>query len=74
MVQSMSIPHQYVPKVEFTEDCYISDNDETVQVPGAFIHPIHIGGDQLTAARGKGPKIANVDADSPTIRLKLCLH
>ena len=54
MVEIMSNLHQYVPKVEYTEDCFISDIGETVQVPSAFLHPILNGGNQLTAARGKG--------------------
>ena len=70
MVQIMSILHQYVPTVQFTEDCYISEIDETAQVPGAFHHPILIGGDQLTAARGRGAKKAKVHADSATSRLE----
>ena len=70
MVQIMSILHQYVPTVEFTEDCYISEIDETVQVPGAFLHAILIGGDQLTAARGRGAKKVKVHADSATGRLE----
>ena len=70
MVEIMSNLHQYVPKVEYTEDCFISDIGETVQVPSAFLHPILIGGDQLTAARGRGAKKAKVHADSPTSRLE----
>ena len=70
MVQIMSNLHEYVPKVEYTEDCFISSIGETVQVPGAFLHPILIGGDQLTAARGRGAKKAKVNEDSPTSRLE----
>ena len=70
MVEIMSILHQYVPKIEFTEECFISSICETIQVPNVFIHPIIIGGDQLTAARGRGAKKAKVHADSPTSRLE----
>ena len=42
----------------------------TVQVPGAFFHPILVGGDQLKAARGRGAKKAKVHTVSPTSRLE----
>ena len=70
MVEIMTNLHQYVPKVEYTEDCFISEIGGTVQVPGAFFYPILVGGDQLTAARGRGAKKAKVHADSPTSRLE----
>ena len=70
MVEIMTNLHQYVPKVEYTEECFVPEIGETVQVPAAFLHPILIGGDQLTAARGRGAKKAKVYADSPSSRLE----
>ena len=70
MVEIMSSLHQYVPVIEYTEDCSIPEIGEKVQVPSALLHPILVGGDQLTAARGRGVKKAKVHADSPVSRLE----
>ena len=70
MVEIMSSLHRYVPTVEYTEDYFISNIGQTFQVPNAFFHPILIGGDQLTAARGRGAKKGKVHAESPTSRLE----
>ena len=70
MVKIMSTLHQYVPSVQYTEDYFISSIGQTTQVPKASLHPIIIGGDQLTAARGRGAKKAKLHADSPTSRLE----
>ena len=69
MVQILSHMHQYVPVIEQSEDYYIPSIDETVQVRKASLHPILMGGDQLTAARARGAKKAKVNDDSPTSRL-----
>ena len=39
MVEIMTNLHKYVPLVEYTEDHFISDIGQTVQVPNAFIKP-----------------------------------
>ena len=70
MVEIMSHLHRYVPTVQYAKDHFISSTDQTTQVPKAYLHPILIGGDQLTAARGRGAKKAKVHADSPTSRLE----
>ena len=69
MVEIMSTLHQYVPVVEYTEQYYIPSSQQSVQVPKASLHQIIIGGDQLTAARGRGAEKAKLHADSPVSRL-----
>ena len=69
MVEIMSTLHQYVPAHEYTEDHLISSISQTTQVPKALLHQVLIGGDQLTAARGREAKKAKLHADSPTSRL-----
>ena len=56
MVDIMTSLHKYVPIVEYTEELYIASIDDTVHVPQALLHPIILGGDQLTAARGREGK------------------
>ena len=70
MVDIMSTLHQYVPVVEYTEEHYIPSSQQSVLVPRAYFHPIIIGGDQLTAARGRVAKKAKLHADSPVSRLE----
>ena len=62
--------HQYVPTVKYVEDCFIPSTGVTTQVPKASLHPIIIGGDQLTAARARGAKKAKLHVDSPISRLE----
>lgn len=61
----MSNLHQYVPAIKYTEDRFITKIGKKVQVPAALLYPLLIGGDQLTAARGRGAKKDKVHADSP---------
>lgn len=70
MVAIISTLHQYVPTVEFTEELSVPSLQQTVQVPRASFHPIIIGGDQLTAARGRAAQKAKLHADSPVKRLE----
>ena len=70
MVDIMTALHKYVPIVEYTEELYIASIEDTVQVPQALLHPIILGGDQLTAARGRGAKKAKLHADTPASRLE----
>lgn len=70
MVEIMSSLHQYVPTVKYVEDCFIPSTGLTTQVPKASLHPIIIGGDQLTAARARGAKKAKLHVDSPISRLE----
>ena len=55
--------------MEYTDAQFVSSIGESVQVPKASLHPILFGGDQLTAARGRGAKKAKVHSDSPATRL-----
>ena len=66
----MSSLHQYVPTVKYVEDCFIPSTGLTTQVPKASLHPIIIGGDQLTAARARGAKKAKLHVNSPISRLE----
>lgn len=70
MVEIMSILHNYVPIVEYTQEEVIKSSGESVQNPKADIHHLLIGGDQLTAARGRGSKKAKLHSDSPKSRLE----
>lgn len=53
MVEILSHLHQYLPMLEFTENIDIPDTDVTVPVHKASVHPILLGGDQLTAVRAR---------------------
>ena len=65
MVEIMTHLHKYVPFIEHSEDYHIPSIDKTVQVPKASLHPILVGGDQLTVARARGAKKVKVNVDSP---------
>ena len=49
---------------------YVSNTDNTVAVTKASVHPILIGGDQLTAARARGALRAKANEDKPSLRLE----
>ncbi len=70
MVEIMTNLQHYVPLVEYSEDHFIPSLGEAVQVPKASFHRVLVGGDQLTAARARGAKMAKVNADSPISRLE----
>ena len=70
MVAIMAHLHQYAPIVEHVEPVHVASIDKTVQVTTARVHPILVGGDQLTAARARGAKKAKVNALTPTRRLE----
>ena len=62
----MSEIHKYVPKkVSHT----VEDTDETISIPSDKLHPILLGGDQLTAARARGAKKAKINSVDPSLRL-----
>ena len=50
-----------MPSKRYYEDLPSEDSEEVVHIPKAVIHPILFGGDQLTAARTRGAKPANVN-------------
>ena len=66
MVDIMEHLHQYVPVVNFSED--VSIEDKRITVPRAVMYPILFGGDQLTAARGRGAQKARTNSLSPLMR------
>ena len=70
MVEIMTTLHQYVPAVEYSEQFYIPSSQQSVQVPKACLHPIIIGGDQLTSARARSAKKAKLHSDSSVGRLE----
>ncbi len=53
MVEILADLHQYVPIAEYTEDTVVPGICDPVQVPKAYVHPIILGGDQLTANRAR---------------------
>ncbi len=53
MVDILTHLHQYVPIHSSTHACTLSTN-ETVEEERAALHPILVGGDQLTVARMRG--------------------
>ena len=70
MVDILSHLHRYVPMVEYTEDTVVPNTDTTVSVPKASVHPILIGGDQLTAARARSALKSKANEDKPSLRLE----
>lgn len=70
MVDILSHLHRYVPMVEYTEDAVVPSTDITVPVSKASVHPILIGGDQLTAARARSALKAKANEDKPSLRLE----
>jgi L1 cell adhesion molecule like protein len=52
MIDIMTHLHQYVPTVSTSQEHVISTG-ETVHEESATLHPIIVGGDQLTAARAR---------------------
>ncbi len=63
MVDTMSHIHQYVPAVTSTEEITTSTG-ETVQEENTVLHPILVGGDQLTVARARAAIKAKVNSQT----------
>ena len=53
MVEIMTEMHKYVPTKLYEEEYFDEDEDEVIRLSRASIHPILIGGDQLTACRAR---------------------
>ena len=70
MVAIMKHLYQYAPLVEKCTDQYIPSIDETVKIWTGSSYPILFGGDQLTPARARGAKKAEVNSISPCARLE----
>ena len=70
MVEILSHLHQYVPMLEYTQDTIVPGTMVMVSVPKASVHPILVGGDQLTAARARTACKAKANEDKPALRLE----
>jgi len=71
MVEILSHLYQYIPIREYTESYSVPGKDsDPVSVPKACIHPILIGGDQLTANRARCAIRAKVNEETPALRLE----
>jgi len=68
MVDIMSHLHKYVPTLSSTHECTITTG-EKVQEERAVIHPILVGGDQLTVARARSAIKAKVNSQTASKRL-----
>ena len=67
MVEIMIEIHQYAP-CEHYQDEYV-DGDEVISISKTKLHPILLGGDQLTASRARGAKKAKVNSFESESRL-----
>ena len=70
MVEILSHLHQYVPMLEYTQDTNVPGTMVTATVTKAFVHPILVGGDQLTVARARTACKAIANEDTPALRLE----
>ncbi len=68
MAEVMTHLHQYVPTTTTSEERTISTGEITMEEK-ARVHPILLGGDQLTAARARGAKKSKHNAQTPSKRL-----
>lgn len=68
MVEIMSHLHQYVPAISSTQEVTISTG-ETVQKERTVLHPILVGGDQLTVARARAAIKAKVNSQTAVKQL-----
>ena len=66
MIDIMEHLHKYVPSVSYTEEVVIKEKVNAR--PRAVIYPVLFGGDQLTAARGRGAQKSRVNSMSPIVR------
>jgi uncharacterized protein YjaG (DUF416 family) len=69
MVQIMEHVHQYIPNFTHGSTVYKTGNGE-IEVPQESLMKVLFGGDQLTAARGRGAKRARVNSISQISRLE----
>ena len=61
MIKIMSHVHQLVPVVEYKQEVNVGDGRTTSQ-PMSTLHPVLLGGDQLTAARIRGTQEAKFNS------------
>jgi L1 cell adhesion molecule like protein len=70
MVEILSHLLQYVPSKECANLVYIPGRNQMVLKPGAVVHHVLFGGDQLTAARARGAIMAMANNPTPQQRLE----
>ena len=68
MVDIMSHLHQYVPAISSTQEVTISTG-ETVLEERTVLHPILVGGDQLTVARARAAIKCKVNSQTAVKKL-----
>jgi len=68
MVEIMSQLYQYVPSIEYTTEVHTAGIDDVKRE--ALIHPLLLGGDQLTAARARGVIKSRINSKSPAACFK----
>lgn len=69
MVEIMTHIHNYVPKKIRSRQYTVEDTNEVVDIPNDNLHPILLGGDQLTVARARSAKKAKINSVDPSLRL-----
>lgn len=69
MVDIMSHLHQYVPTLEYAKTIHRTSTGRELEVSQVHVRKILFGGDQLTAARGRGAKRSRVNSLSGVTRL-----
>lgn len=69
MVEIMSEIHKYVPLKAHNVTYTVADNNEVVSITNDKLHPILLGGDQLTCARARSAKKAKINSVDPSSRL-----
>ena len=69
MITILETLHKYVPTVEEEIEIRVDENT-TIQEKQQMIHPIYLGGDQLTVARARAAKTARASEITPTQRLE----
>ena len=70
MVEIAAHHHQFVPVEESIEERIIKSTGAVARIPVAIVHPLCMGGDQLTAARMRGARKSKVHEATVTKRLE----
>ena len=70
MVEIAAYHHQLVPVEEGIEERTIKSTGAVARIPVAIVHPLCMGGDQLTAARMRGARKSKVHEATVTKRLE----
>ena len=70
MVDILEKLQNYVPVMSQTTDKSYSSGTDTCTIEEAAFHHILMGGDQLTASRGRSAQSIRQNAGSPVLRLE----